>query len=272
MRKKRRISLGIKQTMDNPWEHFSERHPIDSEVEGEVKNVTEFGLFVDLGEDLDGMVHMSDISWEKSGEDAIQDFKKGDQVRARVLDIDTDKERISLGIKQLGSDPMTEAMSGLKRGGIVTCKVTKVQENGIEVLVNDTLQGFIRKGDLSRERSEQRPDRFAVGDRVDAKVTAVDKATRKVGLTIKGLEIDEEKKAMKEYGSADSGATLGDILGGCPVGQGGDRRYAGARYLRWSRNPNLRRSRNPKLRRRMAATPMPPTRLKMRPRRTAEVR
>ena len=210
---KRRISLGIKQTMDNPWEHFSERHPIDSEVEGEVKNVTEFGLFVDLGEDLDGMVHMSDISWEKSGEDAIQDFKKGDQVRARVLDIDADKERISLGIKQLGSDPMAETMSGLKRGGIVTCKVTKVQENGIEVLVNDTLQGFIRKGDLSRERSEQRPDRFAVGDRVDAKVTAVDKATRKVGLTIKGLEIDEEKKAMKEYGSADSGATLGDILG-----------------------------------------------------------
>ena len=210
---KRRISLGIKQTMENPWEHFSEQHPVDSEVEGEVKNITEFGLFVDLGNDLDGMVHMSDISWEKSGEDAIQDFKKGDRVKARVLDIDTDKERISLGIKQLGSDPMAEAMSGLKRGAIVTCKVTKVQENGIEVLINDTLQGFIRKGDLSRERSEQRPDRFAVGDRVDAKVTSVDKATRKVGLTIKGLEIDEEKKAMQEYGSADSGATLGDILG-----------------------------------------------------------
>ena len=210
---KRRISLGIKQTMENPWEHFSEQHPVDSEVDGEVKNITEFGLFVDLGNDLDGMVHMSDISWEKSGEDAIQDFKKGDRVKARVLDIDTEKERISLGIKQLGSDPMAEAMSGLKRGAIVTCKVTKVQENGIEVLINDTLQGFIRKGDLSRERSEQRPDRFAVGDRVDAKVTSVDKATRKVGLTIKGLEIDEEKKAMQEYGSADSGATLGDILG-----------------------------------------------------------
>jgi len=210
---KRRISLGIKQTMENPWEHFSEQHPVDSEVDGEVKNITEFGLFVDLGNDIDGMVHMSDISWEKSGEDAIQDFKKGDRVKARVLDIDTEKERISLGIKQLGSDPMAEAMSGLKRGAIVTCKVTKVQENGIEVLINDTLQGFIRKGDLSRERSEQRPDRFAVGDRVDAKVTSVDKATRKVGLTIKGLEIDEEKKAMQEYGSADSGATLGDILG-----------------------------------------------------------
>ncbi len=210
---KRRISLGIKQTMDNPWEHFGELHPIDSEIEGEVKNITEFGLFVDLGNDLDGMVHMSDISWEKSGEDAIQDYKKGDQVKARVLDIDTEKERISLGIKQLGSDPMAEAMSGLKRGTIVTCKVTKVQDNGIEVLVNDALQGFIRKADLSRERSEQRPDRFAEGDRVDAKVTSVDKATRKLGLTIKGLEIDEEKKAMKEYGSADSGATLGDILG-----------------------------------------------------------
>jgi small subunit ribosomal protein S1 len=210
---KRRISLGIKQTMENPWEHFSERHPVDSEVEGEVKNITEFGLFVDLGDDLDGMVHMSDISWDKSGEDAIQEFKKGDRVKARVLDIDTDKERISLGIKQLGSDPMAEAMSGLQRGVTVTCKVTKVQDNGIEVQVNDALQGFIRKADLSRERSEQRPDRFAVGDRVDAKVTSVDKATRKLGLTIKGLEIDEEKKAMQNYGSADSGATLGDILG-----------------------------------------------------------
>jgi small subunit ribosomal protein S1 len=210
---KRRISLGIKQTMENPWEQFSEQHPVDSDVEGEVKNITEFGLFVDLGNDLDGMVHMSDISWEKSAEDAIQDFKKGDHVKARVLDIDTEKERISLGIKQLEGDPMAEAMSGLKRGAIVTCKVTKVQDNGIEVLVNDALQGFIRKADLSRERSEQRPDRFAEGDRVDAKVTSVDKASRKVGLTIKGLEIDEEKKAMQEYGSADSGATLGDILG-----------------------------------------------------------
>ncbi len=210
---KRRISLGIKQTMENPWEHFAESHPVDSDVEGEVKNITEFGLFVDLGDDLDGMVHMSDISWDKSGEEAIQDFKKGDQVRAKVLDIDTEKERISLGIKQLGSDPMSEAMSGLKRGSIVTCKVTRIMENGIEVQVNDAVQGFIRKGDLSRERSEQRPDRFAAGDRVDAKITSVDKATRKLSLTIKGLEIDEEKKAMKEYGSADSGATLGDILG-----------------------------------------------------------
>jgi len=210
---KRRISLGIKQTQENPWDDFLTKYPIDSEVEGEVKNITEFGLFIDIGNDLDGMVHMSDLSWDKSGEEAINDYKKGDRVKAKVLDVDVDKERISLGVKQLEADPLADAMDGISRGSVVTCVVSKIVDNGVEVLVDDKVPGFIRKAELARERSDQRPDRFAEGDRLDAKVTAIDRATRRLTLSVKALEIEEEKKAMKTYGSADSGATLGDILG-----------------------------------------------------------
>ncbi len=210
---KRRISLGLKQTMSNPWEHFLERFPVDSEVEGEVKNITEFGLFIGLPGDIDGMVHLSDLDWDKPGDQAISEFKKGDMVRAKVLDVDVEKERISLGVKQLGSDPFQSAIATLKKGDIVTCTVTQVTDNGIEVAATDGVTGFIRKSDLSRERSEQRPERFAVGEKVDAKVTSVEKNARKISLSIKAREIDEEKQAMAEYGSSDSGASLGDILG-----------------------------------------------------------
>ncbi len=209
---KRRISLGLKQTMSNPWEGFLERFPQGTEVEGEIKNITEFGLFVGLPGDIDGMVHMSDLDWEKSGEAAIQDFKKGDVVKAKVLDVDIEKERISLGIKQLSADPFQNAMSAIKKGDVVTCTVTQITDNGIEVTV-DGLTGFIRKGELSRERSEQRPERFAVGEKIDAKVTALEKAARKITLSVKAREVEEEKQAMAEYGSSDSGASLGDILG-----------------------------------------------------------
>jgi len=210
---KRRISLGIKQCLSNPWEDFAAQHPTGTEIEGEIKNITEFGLFVGLPGEIDGMVHMSDISWEKSPEEALGDFNKGDMVKAKVLDIDTDKERISLGIKQLGSDPFADAMGEVKKGAVVTCVVTKVVDNGIEVLVNDAIPGFIRKADLSRDRSEQRPDRFAQGEKVDAKVTAIDKSSRKLTLSIKAFEQAEEKEAMENFGSSDSGASLGDILG-----------------------------------------------------------
>jgi small subunit ribosomal protein S1 len=210
---KRRISLGLKQTMSNPWESFVEQHPKDSELEGEVKNITEFGLFVGLPGDIDGMVHLSDIDWNKPGEEAINDYKKGDMVKVRVLDVDVEKERISLGIKQLSADPHAESLTALKKGDVVTCTVTAVTDNGIEVTLADGLPGFIRKAELSRDRAEQRPDRFAVGEKVDAKITAVDKATRKMTLSIKSREVEEEKKAMAEYGSSDSGASLGDILG-----------------------------------------------------------
>src|SRR6185312_8234056 len=210
---KRRISLGLKQTMQNPWEAFAEKHPVGSEIEGEVRNITEFGLFVGLAGDIDGMVHLSDIDWQKPGEDAINAYKKGDQVRARILDVDVEKERISLGIKQLASDPLESSLAAVKKGDVVTSTVTAIMETGIEVQLASGLAGFIRKTELSRDRGEQRPDRFAVGEKVDAKVTQLDRATRKATLSIKAREVDEEKKAMADFGSSDSGASLGDILG-----------------------------------------------------------
>ena len=209
---KRRISLGLKQTMNNPWESFVDKFPQGAEVEGEVKNITEFGLFVGLPGDIDGMVHLSDLDWEKPGEQVIGTYKKGDMVKAKVLDVDIEKERISLGIKQLGSDPFQSAMATLKKGDVVTCTVTAVTENGLEVAV-DGISGFIRKSDLARDRGDQRPERFAVGEKLDAKVTAVEKNARKVSLSVKAREIEEEKQAMADYGSSESGASLGDILG-----------------------------------------------------------
>ncbi len=217
---KRRISLGLKQTLSNPWESFAERFPIGSDVEGEVKNKTEFGLFIGLDGDVDGMVHLSDIDWNKPGEQAIEDFKKGDIVRAKVLDVDTEKERISLGIKQLGADahapaPSEDASSGdLKKGAVVTCEVIDVKEGGIDVkIANSDLVAFIKRNELARDRPDQRPERFAVGEKVDARITQYDKRARKVSVSIKALEIADEKEAIATYGSADSGASLGDILG-----------------------------------------------------------
>jgi small subunit ribosomal protein S1 len=183
------------------------------ELEGEVKNITEFGLFVGLAGDIDGMVHLSDLSWEETGEEAIKAYNKGDIVKAKVMDIDIEKERISLGIKQLTDDPFESAADGLKKGDAVTCTVSKVLETGIEVTVSGSVSGFIRRNDLSRERSEQRSDRFAEGDRLDAVITNIDKRDRKLTLSVKAHEIKEEKTAMAEYGSSDSGASLGDILG-----------------------------------------------------------
>jgi len=210
---KRRISLGLKQTMSNPWDAFLEQHPIGSEMEGEVKNITEFGLFVGLPGEIDGMVHMSDLDWDKPGEEAIEAYKKADMVKVKVLDIDVEKERISLGVKQLTGDPFAEGMEGIARGAVVTCTISEVTSGGIEVTISDGVKGFIRKSDLSRDRSEQRPDRFAVGEKVDAKVTSIDKSSRKVSLSVKAREVEEEKQAMADYGSSDAGASLGDILG-----------------------------------------------------------
>ena len=210
---KRRISLGLKQTLANPWEAFVDEHPVGTELEGEVRNITEFGLFVGLPGDIDGMVHMSDIDWSRPGEDAINDYRKGDAVRVKVLDIDVEKERISLGIKQLEADPFEAGMTKLKKGDVVTGTISATNDAGIDVLVGDGVPGFIRKSELSRDRSEQRPDRFAIGEKIDAKITAIDRATRKLTLSIKAREVDEEKRAMAEFGSSDSGASLGDILG-----------------------------------------------------------
>ncbi len=210
---KRRISLGLKQCMANPWEAFIEKNPAGTELEGEIKNITEFGLFVGLPGEIDGMVHLSDLDWKRPGEQAIADYKKGDMVKVRVLDVDVEKERISLGIKQLSADPLEAGAASVKKGDVVTSTVTAVTEGGIEVELAGGIPGFIRKAELSRDRAEQRPDRFAVGEKVDAKITAFDRASRKATLSIKSREIEEEKEAMAEYGSSDSGASLGDILG-----------------------------------------------------------
>ena len=209
---KRRVSLGIKQCQRNPWEVFAENHPVNSEVEGEVKNITEFGLFIGLDGEIDGMVHLSDISWDERGEDVIQNFRKGDMVKAAVTEIDVEKERISLSIKALGGDKFSQATDKVKRGSIVTVEVTSIEDGGIEVEY-EGMKSFIRRSDLSRDRAEQRPDRFNVGDKVDVRVTSVDSKTRKLGLSVKAREIAEEKEAVEQYGSSDSGASLGDILG-----------------------------------------------------------
>jgi small subunit ribosomal protein S1 len=216
---KRRISLGLKQTLENPWDAFLRNHPVGSTVEGEVKNKTEFGLFIGLDGDVDGMVHLSDLDWTRPGEQVIEEYQRGQMVKAQVLDIDIDKERISLGIKQMQRD--TGGDSGeLRKNAVVTCEVTGVKDGGIEVrLVESGLESFIKRNDLSRDRDEQRPERFSIGQKLDARVIAYDKKTRKVQVSIKALEIAEEKEAVAQYGSTDSGASLGDILGAALKGR-----------------------------------------------------
>jgi small subunit ribosomal protein S1 len=209
---KRRISLGLKQCVENPWVAFAESNPPGTVLEGEIRNITEFGLFIGLSGDIDGMVHLSDLSWDKQGDEAVKDFQKGQMVQVKVLDVDPEKERISLGIKQLASDPMAK-IATLKKGDVVTVTVAEVQEAGLEVTLEGGARAFIRRADLARDRNDQRPDRFGVGDKVDALVTQADKTGRKLGLSIKALEISEEKEAVAQYGSSDSGASLGDILG-----------------------------------------------------------
>jgi small subunit ribosomal protein S1 len=220
---KRRISLGLKQTLQNPWEAFAEKYPVGAEVEGEVKNKTEFGLFIGLEGDVDGMVHLSDLDWKRPGEQVIEEYKKGDMVKAQVLDVDVEKERISLGVKQLGGDPFASAKTSeeggaaggeLRKGLVVTCEITEVKEGGLDVLIVGTdLTAFIKRNELARDRADQRPERFAVGEKVDARITLFDRKARKVAVSIKALEVAEEKEAIAQYGSADSGASLGDILG-----------------------------------------------------------
>jgi small subunit ribosomal protein S1 len=209
---KRRISLGLKQCMDNPWQAFAAAHPVGSLIEGEIKSITEFGLFVGLENEIDGMVHLSDLAWDKPGEQAIGEYQKGQSVKAKVLDVDAEKERVSLGIKQVTGDPM-DKVGPIKKGDVVTVSVSEVNDGGVEVTLADGVKSFIRRADLSRDRNDQRPERFGVGDKIDALVTSVDKSSRKISLSIKAREVAEEKEAVAQYGSSDSGASLGDILG-----------------------------------------------------------
>ena len=210
---KRRISLGIKQCIENPWKSYKDNNKTGSTIEGEIRNITEFGLFIGLSDDIDGLVHLSDLSWDGNGDELIKGFTKGDSVKAKILDIDVDKERISLGIKQLTEDLASAEIDNIRKGSTVTCTIAVISDSGLDVTVGDNIKGFIKKNDLARERNDQRTDRYGVGDKVDATVTNIDKKQRKINLSIKAREIEEEKKAMAEFGSSDSGASLGDILG-----------------------------------------------------------
>ena len=210
---KRRISLGIKQCIENPWKSYKDNNKTGSTIEGEIRNITEFGLFIGLSDDIDGLVHLSDLSWDGNGDELIKSFTKGDSIKAKILDIDVDKERISLGIKQLTEDLASAEIDNIRKGSTVTCTIAVISDNGLDVTVGDNIKGFIKKSDLARERNDQRTDRYGVGDKVDATVTNIDKKQRKINLSIKAREIEEEKKAMAEFGSSDSGASLGDILG-----------------------------------------------------------
>ena len=210
---KRRISLGIKQCIENPWKSYKDNNKTGSTIEGEIRNITEFGLFIGLSDDIDGLVHLSDLSWDGNGDELIKGFTKGDSIKAKILDIDVDKERISLGIKQLTEDLASAEIDNIRKGSTVTCTIAVISDSGLDVTVGDNIKGFIKKSDLARERNDQRTDRYGVGDKVDATVTNIDKKQRKINLSIKAREIEEEKKAMAEFGSSDSGASLGDILG-----------------------------------------------------------
>ena len=209
---KRRISLGIKQCMANPWAAYIEEHPVGSVITGKIKNITEFGLFVGLTDEIDGMIHLSDISWDKSGEEAVKDYSKGQEIEAKIIDVDVEKERISLGIKQLSEDTVSEALSGLKKGDVVKAVVKATEDKGIIVEVNG-LSTLIKKTDLSKDKAGQNPDNFKEGDEVEAKVTSLDKKNGKFGLSIKALEVEEEKKVLEEYSNTSSGSSLGDALG-----------------------------------------------------------
>ena len=210
---KRRISLGIKQCIENPWEAFNKEFKVNQEIEGEIKNVTDFGIFVGLKGEIDGLVHLSDISWDGNGDELIKSFKQGTILKTKILDINVENEKVSLGIKQLTEDKFTSELENIKLGDTVTCLINKISDNNIEVSIGDNIKGNIKKSDLSRDRKEQRTDRFGVGDKVDATVIKIDKKQRSVNLSIKAREIEEEKQAMAEFGSSDSGASLGDILG-----------------------------------------------------------
>lgn len=209
---KRRISLGIKQCMANPWAAYIEEHPVGSVITGKIKNITEFGLFVGLTDEIDGMIHLSDISWDKSGEEAVKDYSKGQEIEAKIIDVDVEKERISLGIKQLSEDTVSEALSGLKKGDVVKAVVKATEDKGIIVEVNG-LSTLIKKADLSKDKAGQNPDNFKEGDEVEAKVTSLDKKNGKFGLSIKALEVEEEKKVLEEYSNTSSGSSFGDALG-----------------------------------------------------------
>ena len=211
---RKKLALSLKQCQPNPWKDFEENHPVGTKIEGVVKTITEFGIFVGVTDLLDGMVHVTDVSWQDgSSEDKSKKIKKGDKIEVVVLGVDPVKERISLGIKQLEDDPYAEAMQSTKKGNIVVAEIKELHNNGLEVVLDNGLTGFIKVNDISNDKSKRKADAFAVGEKIEALVLGFERGTRRVNLSIRALEVKREKEALEKYGSADSGASLGDILG-----------------------------------------------------------
>ena len=207
---KRRISLGLKQCHDNPWDDFASKNKIGDIAEGKIKNITDFGMFVELTPELDGLIHTSDISWEESEEKAIQKFKVDENIKYKILEIDVEKERVSLGIKQLTKNTKE---SDKLLNTIVTCLIDKIDVNKVFVTFEKDSKGFIKKSNLAKLKTEQNTSRFAVKEKIDAKVIKKISKDNTYELSVKDLEIQEEKKALKEFGSSSSGASIGDIIG-----------------------------------------------------------
>ena len=215
---KHKISLSMKQCMENPWKTFADANTVGQQVEGTIQNVADFGVFVLLNADkpeqsVEALVPATELSWDEKPEIELKKYKKGDAVKAVIIGIDLERERITLSVKQTVSDQVGESFGKFKKDEVITCVVSEVKKEGIEVELTDGVKAFIKKIDLSKHKSEQRPEKFGVGDKVDAKVMSAEASERKIVLSIKALEVDEEKRAIAEYGSKDSGASLGDILG-----------------------------------------------------------
>ena len=213
---KKKINCSLKQMRDNPWNKLKEAYNINDSFETEIVNIVDFGIFVKVQDEIDGMVHVSDLSWdEKECTENLKNFKKGDKVKVKILDINVEKERISLGIKHLNNDPIQDFIENNPPKTKISIKISEVEEKGLKVEVDkeNNVYGYIKKVNLSKDKSEQKTDRFAVGESVDAVIISVDVKTRMINLSIKELEIQDEKEALSKYGSSASGASLGDILG-----------------------------------------------------------
>jgi len=211
---KKKVFCSLKQTKSNPWEKLSEKVEVNNILETEVVNIVDFGIFVKVHEEIDGMVHVSDLSWdEKKCQSILEKFKKNDKVKVKVLEINIEKERISLGIKQLESDPIQDFVEKNPIKSKVTGKIVGIDERSLTIDLDNNITGSIKKSNLSKDRNEQKTDRFAIGEQVDSLIISVDQKTRSLNLSIKEIEIMDEKEAMSKYGSKDSGASLGDILG-----------------------------------------------------------
>ena len=201
---------------NNPWIKLKEKFNINDTFETEIVNIVDFGIFVKVIDEIDGMVHISDLSWdEKECEKIIKDFKKGEKVKVKILDINADKERISLGVKQLNNDPVQNFIENNPINSIVTGKIINIDEKGlkIELDAKNQIFGFIKRTNLSNDKNENKTDRFALNEKVDSIIISIDNKSRTINLSIKELEIRDEKEALTKYGSSASGASLGDILG-----------------------------------------------------------